>query len=76
MKSKWEVIYTTSVIYEAQMLKANIESAGIPIEILSQQDSSRMLTVGNLSIIKLLVPSELYEDAMEIIIEIEKNSDD
>ena len=55
------------------MLKANIESSGIPVEILSQQDTSRMLTVGSLSIIKILVPTEYYKDALEIIIEIEKS---
>lgn len=75
MKTNWELIYTTSLIYEAQMYKANIEGAGIPVEILSQQDTARMMTVGNLSIIKLYVPSEYYQDAIEILLEIEKNSD-
>jgi hypothetical protein len=75
MQSKWELIYTTSKDYEAKMLKANIESSGIPVQILSQQDTSRMLTVGNLSIIKIYVPSDDYEEALQILIEIEKNSE-
>jgi hypothetical protein len=76
MASNWELIYTTSKIYEAQMFKANIESAGIPVQILSQQDTSRMFTVGNLAVIKLYVPESDFEEAMNIIIEIEKNNDE
>lgn len=75
MQNKWELIYTTAKDYEANMFKANIESSGIPVQILSQQDTSRMLTVGNLSIIKLYVPSGDYEEALQIIIEIEKNAE-
>ena len=56
------------------MLKGNLENAGIPVSILSQVDSTRMFTIGNLAIVKIFVPSPFYEEAAEIIKTIEKST--
>ena len=62
----WVVAYTTDAEYEAEMLKANIESAGINVRILGQKDQS-FPVVGDLSVIKILVPRKDANDAVEII---------
>lgn len=71
-EADWIVVYTTSLDYEAEMLKGNLESAGISAMILSQKDSS-FPTPGDLSIIKLLVKKEDAESAIAFLDEFKKN---
>ncbi len=68
----WQVIYTSSFDYEVEMLKDNLESAGITANILSQKDSN-FPTPGDLSVIKLLVKTEDAENALNFIEEFKKN---
>ena len=67
----WLLIYTTNTLIDAEMFKANLESAGIPVHLLSQIDSTRQLTVGDLAIVKIYVPSIYETDAKAIIEQIE-----
>ncbi len=71
-ESDWVVVYTTSFDYEAEMLKDNLESAGISATILSQKDSS-FPAPGDLSIIKLLVKKVDAENAIAFLNEFKKN---
>lgn len=64
--SDWTIVYTTDAMYEAEMLKANLESADIETEILGQKDRN-LPGVGDLSIIKILVRKRDSEDATAII---------
>jgi hypothetical protein len=70
---KWVHIYTVNTEIDAKMFKDNLESVQIPVQILSQVDSTRMFTVGSLAIVKLFVPSDKYAEALEIIKNIEDN---
>ena len=72
--SDWELVYTTNREIVAEMYKANLEGAGIPVSILSQVDSTRMLTVGNLAIVKIYVPKQFFNSAKEIIDAINSDS--
>lgn len=72
----WILIYTTNTEIDALMFKANLESAGIPVRILSQLDTTRMFTVGELAIVKIFVPSTFEKDAKMIIDSIESHSKD
>ena len=67
----WLLIYTTNTLIDAEMFKANLESADIPVHILSQIDSTRQLTLGDLAIVKIFVPSIYESDAKAIIEQIE-----
>ncbi|MBK7104248.1 MAG: DUF2007 domain-containing protein [Ignavibacteriae bacterium] len=67
----WEIVFTTSDTIEAEMIKANLEGAGIESIILSQQDKS-FPSPGDLSIVKILVKKEDLVDAKEIISDINK----
>ncbi|HPD32847.1 MAG TPA: DUF2007 domain-containing protein [Bacteroidota bacterium] len=71
---EWELVYTTNREIVAEMYKANLEGAGIPVSILSQVDSTRMLTVGNLAIVKIYVPKQFFNSAKEIIDAINQDS--
>jgi hypothetical protein len=71
----WALVYTTNTTFEAEMFKANLESAGIPTQILSQVDTTRMFTVGELAIVKIYVLSPYVADAMQIIEAIERGEE-
>lgn len=68
----WQVVYTSSFDYEVEMLKDNLESAGISANILSQRDSN-FPAPGDLSVIKLLVKKEDVESALSFIEEFKQN---
>lgn len=63
----WVLAYTTNTLLDAEMYKANLESTEIPVQILSQVDTTRQLTIGDLAIVKIYVPSIYLSDALEII---------
>lgn len=70
---QWKLVYTTNTPIDAEHYKANLEGADIPVQILSQFDSSRMITVGGFAVVKIYVPNEYYSEAMAIIRDIESN---
>lgn len=71
----WVLVYTTNTLIDAEMFKANLEGADIPVQILSQVDTTRMFSIGELAIVKIFVQSPYYEQAKEIIEHIESNND-
>lgn len=68
--TKWAVCITVSDIYDATNYKALLEGANIPMQILSQIDSTRMFTIGELAIVKIMVPEPYLQEAVEIIQEV------
>lgn len=70
------MVYTTNTQIEAEHFKANLEGAEIPVQILSQFDTSRGITVGGFAVVKIYVPEEFYEAAKKIINDIETGSGD
>lgn len=65
----WVLVYTAFNEIDADMLKENLESAGIAASILSQRDSS-FPAPGDLSTIKLFVKKADVSDALEFIQEV------
>ena len=65
----WTLIYSTDVIYEAEMIKANLTGANIEAIILSQKDKN-FPAAGDLSVIKIMVKKEDAEDSLKIITDI------
>jgi len=72
----WKLVYTTNLPMDAEHYKANLEGADIPVTILSQFDTSRMITIGDFAIVKIFVPEEYYEDALQIIEDINREQND
>lgn len=64
--SDWVIVYTCSEIYDAEMYKANLESADIETLIISQKDRNYP-AAGNFSVIKILVKKSDQIPAREII---------
>lgn len=64
--SDWITAYVCSENYEAEMMKSNLEGAGIEAIIISQKDSN-FPSVGDFSVIKLMVKKTDVEDVMKII---------
>ncbi len=69
----WEVIYTSTKEYEVEMMKDNLEGAGIAAAILSQKDRN-FPAPGDFSIVKLLVKKEDAKEAMNYIEEIKSHN--
>ncbi|MCB0730938.1 MAG: DUF2007 domain-containing protein [Ignavibacteriae bacterium] len=65
----WTPIFQTSLSYEADMIKANLEGAEIESIVLSQNDKNFPAT-GDLTVIKVLVKKNDEEDAKQIISDI------
>lgn len=68
----WVIVYTTNYEYDAEMLKDNLESAGIAANILSQKDHN-FPAPGDFSVIKLLVRRDDMTSALNFINEVKKN---
>lgn len=68
--SDWKEVFASPHLYEAEMVKTNLESAGIDAVIFDQKDSSFPLG-GELGEIKVLVPQDKVEEALLIIERIE-----
>jgi hypothetical protein len=62
----WEVVYTSGHAYDVEMLKDNLDSAGIVSTILSQKDRN-FPAPGDLSVVKLIVRKEDAASAKEFI---------
>ncbi|MGE5400041.1 MAG: putative signal transducing protein [Ignavibacteriales bacterium] len=71
----WDVVYTCSEEYEAEMLKANLEGAGIEALIIPKKDRN-FPAVGDLAVIKLVVRKKDTETALQIIQDINSNKDE
>lgn len=67
----WELVYTSFSEIDADMLKENLESAGIAVSILSQKDSNFPVP-GDLSTIKLFVKKADVPEALEFIEEVKR----
>lgn len=62
----WVEVFSTPQLYEAEMVKTNLETVGIESVILEQKDTSFPLG-GELGEIKVLVPEYREEEARMII---------
>ncbi|MCU7494631.1 MAG: DUF2007 domain-containing protein [Ignavibacteria bacterium] len=71
----WETVYTCSELYEAEMLKANLEGAGIETMIVSKKDRN-FPTVGDLSFVRLMVKKDDLDAASQIIQDINSNKNE
>lgn len=67
LSQDWAVAFTTSTDYEADMIKANLEGAGIPTMVFSQRDHAYFLIIGEMAIVNIMVPKERLNEAKEYI---------
>ncbi|NOY06108.1 MAG: hypothetical protein GXO82_05685, partial [Chlorobi bacterium] len=54
--------------YEAAMIKANLEGAGIPVSVFSQSDHVYFVTMGgDLAVVNIMVPKTRIHEAEELL---------
>ena len=63
----WAEVYTTTSEFEAQLLRDNLRAEGIDAQTFSQRDRVFSVDLGELSIVRILVPVWRYGDASEVI---------
>ncbi len=72
----WAIAYISSTEYEAEMVKANLENAGIEAMIFNQQDHAYFLTVGSMARVNVMVPNDRVNEAKKVIQSLNFESDD
>jgi hypothetical protein len=70
--SNWITAFISGDTFICEFYVANLNRSGIPAHILFQNDSMRPLTVGELAIIKIMVPEEFLDETKALIEEINK----
>jgi hypothetical protein len=63
----WAQVYSANTEFEAQLLRENLRSEGIEAQIYSQRDNIFSVDLGELNVIRLMVPVWEYEHALEVI---------
>lgn len=63
----WAQVYSATSDVEAQLLRDNLRAEGVEAQIFSQRDRAFSVDLGELSIVRLLVPVWEYERALQII---------
>lgn len=63
----WAQVYSTTGEFEAQLVRENLRAEGIDAQIYSQKDSVLTVDLGELSIVRVLVPVWEYETALQTI---------
>jgi len=71
----WVLVYKTGDEIEVEMIRANLESAGLEVNVLSQKDHN-FPTPGDLSIIKLSVRKNNVQQALTFIQETKQRQDE
>lgn len=65
-EENWEIVYISSQDFEVEMIKNNLEGAGIKAVVLSQKDRNYPAP-GDFSVVKLLVRKEDVQDTVAFI---------
>jgi len=64
---RWAVLCSTSAEYEAEMVRANLELAGIKALVFSQVDHAYFIPMSRLAIVNVMVPKEKLGKAREVL---------
>lgn len=63
----WAEALRTSSDVEAEIVAGSLRAAGIEAQVLSQKDRANVVTFGGLSVVRVLVPAFLLEDAQRAL---------
>ena len=63
----WAQVYSTTGEIEAQLLRDNLQAEGIDAQMFSQKDHMYPVDIGELSIVRVVVPVWEYGQALEVI---------
>lgn len=71
----WVLVYTSDSELEVDMMKGNLESAGLEVNILSQKDHS-FPAPGDLSVVKLMVRKADMQTTLNFLQDVKKRQDE
>lgn len=63
----WAQVYSNASEFKAQLVRENLRAEGVEAQIYSQRDRAFSLDLGEMSIVRLLVPVWEYERALKLI---------
>lgn len=63
----WAQVYSTANEFEAALLRDNLRAEGLEAQLFSQKDSIFSVDLGELSIVRLLVPVARYQRALQVV---------
>ncbi len=63
----WRVVFTSGTDYEAELVSSRLKDQGIVAVVLSQRDRAWNLNLGYLAKVRVFVPADQRERAMEIL---------
>ena len=63
----WVTVYTTGTDYEADLVRDRLDDSDIPAVVLTQRDHAFNLNVGDQSAVRVMVPPDHAEAAVELI---------
>ena len=63
----WALVYTTNTEFDALVIEGMLLAHDIPAQVLSQVDTTRGFTVGDLAVAKVFVPTEHVIEAEALI---------
>jgi hypothetical protein len=65
--SGWAEVHRAASELEAMLAAGILRGARIDARVLSQKDRANVVTFGGLSVVRVLVPAFMYEDAVSVI---------
>lgn len=63
----WAQVYTTTTEFEAQLVRENLRAEGLDAQVFSQRDRAFSVDLGELSIVRVLVPVWEHQAALQVI---------
>ena len=63
----WITVFTTGTDYEADLVRDRLDDSDIPAVVLTQRDHAFNLNVGDLSAVRVMVPPDYADAAVELI---------
>lgn len=63
----WVTVFTSGTDYEADLVRDRLDDSGIPAVVLTQRDHAFNLTVGDLAAVRVMVPPDRAQEAVDLI---------
>lgn len=63
----WVTVFTSGTDYEADLVRDRLDDQGIPAVVFTQRDHAFNLTVGDLAAVRVMVPPDEAQKAVDLI---------
>lgn len=63
----WVVVFKSGTDYEADLVRDRLDDSGLPAVVLTQRDHAFNMTMGEMALVRVLVPPEHVQAAMRVL---------